>query len=158
MRVAAVAFLTPFFFLRGVNVSLGALVANPGVLAVLVAAKMVPKLGLVFLVVRGHVPGTSECITLLMSTGLTIGRSARSTGSTHIIDRARFSLLVTIVLLLAIVPIAKAQTWDSPDPDKEHRRHAVADPGGVADRPADGTPACGGALTSESRRLSDRRA
>jgi Kef-type K+ transport system membrane component KefB len=48
LRVVAFAFLTPFFFLRGgLNVSLGAVFANLGVLAALVAAKMVPKLALI---------------------------------------------------------------------------------------------------------------
>ncbi len=46
LRVVAFAFLTPFFFLRGgLNVSLAAVFANLGVLGVLVAAKMIPKLG-----------------------------------------------------------------------------------------------------------------
>src|SRR6266540_2350876 len=53
LRVVAFAFLTPFFFLKGgLNVSLGAIFANFGVLAALVAAKMVPKLALVFPVAR----------------------------------------------------------------------------------------------------------
>ena len=44
LRVVAFAFLTPFFFLRGgLNVSLGAVFANLGLLAVLFAAKLVPK-------------------------------------------------------------------------------------------------------------------
>jgi hypothetical protein len=44
LRVVAFAFLTPFFFLRGgINVSLAAVFANLGILAVLVAAKSVPK-------------------------------------------------------------------------------------------------------------------
>src|SRR5213079_3024764 len=49
LRVVAFAFLTPFFFLRGgMNVSLGAVFANIGLLALLAAAKLVPKLGLVW--------------------------------------------------------------------------------------------------------------
>jgi len=44
-----VCLLTPFFFLRGgLNVSLAAVFANLGVLGVLVAAKMIPKLGLIY--------------------------------------------------------------------------------------------------------------
>ncbi len=55
LRVVAFAFLTPFFFLRGgLNVSLAAVFANLGVLGVLVAAKMVPKLGLVYPLARRH--------------------------------------------------------------------------------------------------------
>jgi Kef-type K+ transport system membrane component KefB len=49
LRVVAFAFLTPFFFLKGgMNVSLGALWSNLGILAVLFAAKMVPKLAAVY--------------------------------------------------------------------------------------------------------------
>jgi Kef-type K+ transport system membrane component KefB len=130
LRVVAFAFLTPFFFLRGgMNVSLGAVFANLGVLGVLVAAKMVPKLGLVFPLARKHVPRHPEFITLLMSTGLTFGTISSLYGlNAGIIDRTQFSLLVTVVVISAIVPTAIAQKWFSPDPDKEHRHHAVPDP------------------------------
>ena len=44
LRVVAFAFLTPFFFLKAsVNVSLSAVWANLGTLALLAAAKMMPK-------------------------------------------------------------------------------------------------------------------
>jgi Kef-type K+ transport system membrane component KefB len=131
LRVVAFAFLTPFFFLRGgMNVSLAAVFANLGVLAVLVASKMVPKLGLVFPLARKHVPRHPEFITLLMSTGLTFGTISSLYGlNAHIIDRTQFSLLVTVVVLSAIVPTAIAQRWFSPD--KEHRHHAVPDPSEV---------------------------
>ena len=46
LRVVAFAFLTPFFFIKGgLNVSLGAVFSNLGLLAVLLPPKMVPKLG-----------------------------------------------------------------------------------------------------------------
>ena len=137
LRVVAFAFLTPFFFLRGgMNVSLGAVFANLGVLFVLVAAKMVPKLGLVWPLARRHVPEHPAFITLLMSTGLTFGTISALYGlNAHIIDRTQFSLLVTVVVLSAIVPTAIAQRWFSPDPDKEHRHHAVPDPSGVFTTP-----------------------
>jgi len=130
LRVVAFAFLTPFFFLRGgMNVSLGAVFANLGVLGVLVAAKMVPKLGLVFPLARKHVPRHPEFITLLMSTGLTFGTISSLYGlNAGIITRTQFSLLVTVVVISAIVPTAIAQRWFSPDPDKERRHHAVPDP------------------------------
>jgi Kef-type K+ transport system membrane component KefB len=127
--VVAFAFLTPFFFLRGgMNVSLGAVFANLGVLGVLVAAKMVPKLGLVFPLARRHVPEHPQFITLLMSTGLTFGTITSLYGlNAHIIDRTQFSLLVTVVVLSAIVPTAIAQRRFSPDLDKARRHHAVPD-------------------------------
>lgn len=53
LRVVAFAFLTPFFFIKGgLNVSLGAVVSNLGLLAVLVAAKMAPKVGLIYPLAR----------------------------------------------------------------------------------------------------------
>ena len=141
LRVVAFAFLTPFFFLRGgMNVSLGAVFANLGVLAVLVAAKMVPKLGLVFPLARRHEPRHAGFMTLLMSTGLTFGTISSLYGlNAHIIDRTQFSLLVTVVVLSAIVPTAIAQRWFSPDPDRAHRHHALPDPSGILTGPAAGT-------------------
>jgi Kef-type K+ transport system membrane component KefB len=116
LRVVAFAFLTPFFFLRGgMNVSLGAVAANLGVLAVLLAAKMVPKLGLVFPLARRWAPGDAAFVTLLMSTGLTFGTISSLYGlNAGIINRTQFSLLVTVVVLSAIVPTAIAQRWFSP--------------------------------------------
>jgi Kef-type K+ transport system membrane component KefB len=117
LRVVAFAFLTPFFFLRGgLNVSLGAVVANLGVLALLVGAKMVPKLGLVLPLARRHIPEHATFTTLLMSTGLTFGTISSLYGlNAGIINRTQFSLLVTVVVLSAIVPTAIAQRWFSPD-------------------------------------------
>src|SRR5207249_5033184 len=115
-RVVAFAFLTPFFFLRGgLNVSLAAVFANLGVLALLAAAKMAPKLGLVFPLARRHAGANATFTTLLMSTGLTFGTISALYGlNARIIDRTQFSLLVTIVVLSAIVPTAVAQRWFSP--------------------------------------------
>jgi Kef-type K+ transport system membrane component KefB len=117
LRVVAFAFLTPFFFLRGgLNVSLGAVFANLGLLGVLFAAKLAPKLGLVLPLARRYVPRHATFTTLLMSTGLTFGTIASLYGlSAGIIDRTQFSLLVTVVVLSAIIPTAIAQRWFSPD-------------------------------------------
>jgi Kef-type K+ transport system membrane component KefB len=127
LRVVAFAFLTPFFFLRGgLNVSLGAVFANLGLLAVLFAAKMVPKLGLVMPLARRYVPEHATFTTLLMSTGLTFGTISALYGlNAGIIDRTQFSLLVTVVVLSAIVPTAIAQRWFSPDVEAE--REAAGD-------------------------------
>jgi len=121
LRVVAFAFLTPFFFLRGgLNVSLAAVFANLGVLGVLVAAKMIPKLGLIYPLARRHAKPHATFTTLLMSTGLTFGTISALYGLTaHIIDRTQFSLLVTVVVLSAIVPTAIAQRRFSPPGPKE---------------------------------------
>jgi Kef-type K+ transport system membrane component KefB len=121
LRVVAFAFLTPFFFLRGgMNVSLAAVFANLGLLAVLVGAKLVPKLGLVLPLARRFVPEHATFTTLLMSTGLTFGTISSLYGlQAHIIDRTQFSLLICVVVLSAIVPTAIAQRWFSPDVEAE---------------------------------------
>jgi Kef-type K+ transport system membrane component KefB len=119
LRVVAFAFLTPFFFLRGgMNVSLGAVVANLGALGVLVAAKMIPKLGLVYPLARRYAAPNAAFTTLLMSTGLTFGTISSLYGlNAGIITRTQFSLLVTVVVLSAIVPTAIAQRRFSPTAD-----------------------------------------
>jgi Kef-type K+ transport system membrane component KefB len=129
LRVVAFSFLTPFFFLKGgLNVSLGAVFANLGLLAVLLAAKMLPKLGFVYPLARRAAPRHAAFSTLLMSTGLTFGTISALFGlNAEIIDTSQFSLLVTVVVLSAVVPTAVAERWFLPDPDRERhedRRHA----------------------------------
>jgi Kef-type K+ transport system membrane component KefB len=121
LRVVAFAFLTPFFFLRGgLNVSLGAVFANLGLLALLFGAKMIPKIGLILPLAKRAVPEHATFTTLLMSTGLTFGTISSLYGlNAGIIDRTQFSLLVTVVVLSAIVPTAIAQRWFSPDVEAE---------------------------------------
>ena len=129
LRVVAFSFLTPFFFLKGgLNVSLSAVFANLGLLAVLLAAKMLPKLGFVYPLARRAAPRHATFSTLLMSTGLTFGTISALFGlNAGIIDKTQFSLLVTVVVLSAVVPTAIAERWFLPDPERERheeRRHA----------------------------------
>jgi Kef-type K+ transport system membrane component KefB len=133
LRVVAFAFLTPFFFIRGgLNVSLGAVVANLGLLGVLFAAKLVPKLALVYPVARRHMGKHTTFGTLLMSTGLTFGTIASLFGlNAGIIDTTQFSLLITVVVLSAILPTAIAQRFFSPDRETE----LAADRGATAEAP-----------------------
>ncbi len=137
LRIVAFAFLTPFFFLRGgLNVSLGAVFANLGLLAVLLGAKMVPKVGLILPLARGHVPEHAMFTTLLMSTGLTFGTISSLYGlQAGIIDKTQFSLLVTVVVLSAIVPTAVAQRWFSPNLEAEQLADQ-AEPAGLAPKAA----------------------
>jgi Kef-type K+ transport system membrane component KefB len=116
MRVVAFAFLTPFFFLKGgMNVSASALWSQLGILALLFAAKMVPKLGGVFPLARRFTAPHATFTTLLMSTGLTFGTITSLFGlNAGIIDRTQFSLLVAVVVLSAIVPTAIAQRFFQP--------------------------------------------
>ena len=116
MRVVAFAFLTPFFFLKGgMSVSAGALWANLGILAILFAAKMAPKFGGVYLLARRYTAPHAAFTTLLMSTGLTFGTITSLYGlNAGIIDRTKFSLLIAVVVLSAIVPTAIAQRFFHP--------------------------------------------
>jgi Kef-type K+ transport system membrane component KefB len=119
LRVVAFAFLTPLFFLKGgINVSLGAVWANVGILALLFAAKMVPKLVGIYPLARRFTAPHAVFTTLLMSTGLTFGTISSLYGlNAHIIDRTQFSLLITVVVLSAIVPTAIAQRFFQPHPE-----------------------------------------
>jgi Kef-type K+ transport system membrane component KefB len=123
MRVVAFAFLTPFFFIKGgLNVSLGAVGANLGLLTVLLAAKMLPKIAFIYPLARRADRRHGTFTTLLMSTGLTFGTISSLYGlNAGIIDKAQFSLLVTVVVLSAVVPTAIAERWFLPDAERERR-------------------------------------
>ena len=124
LRIVAFAFLTPFFFLEGgLNVSLGAVVANLGLLAVLLAAKIVPKAAFVAPLARRAAPRHAAFATLLMSTGLTFGTISSLYGlNAGIIDRTQFSLLIAVVVLSAIVPTVIAQRFFQPHAAQELER------------------------------------
>jgi Kef-type K+ transport system membrane component KefB len=121
LRIVAFAFLTPFFFIKGgLNVSLGAVFSNLGLLGALLAAKMLPKLAFIYPLARRAIPRHATFTTLLMSTGLTFGTISSLYGLTaHIIDKTQFSLLITVVVLSAVVPTAIAERWFLPDEPSE---------------------------------------
>ena len=123
LRVVAFAFLTPFFFIKGgLNVSLAAVFSNLGLLGMLLAAKMVPKIAFVYPLARRADRRHATFSTLLMSTGLTFGTISSLYGlNAGIIDETQFSLLVTVVVLSAVVPTAIAERWFLPDADHERR-------------------------------------
>jgi Kef-type K+ transport system membrane component KefB len=115
-RVVAFALLTPFFFIRsGMNVSFAAVWANAGLVAVLFLVKLASKFLGVYPVARRSLGDGANYTTLLMSTGLTFGTISATYGlNAGIIDRAQFSVLVTVVILTAIVPTAIAQRHFAP--------------------------------------------
>ncbi len=131
MRVVAFSFLTPFFFLKGgMNVSLGALWANLGILGLLFVGKMGPKLAGVYPLARRYTAPHAAFTTLLMSTGLTFGTITSLYGlNAGIIDRTKFSLLIAVVVLSAIVPTAIAQRFFHPHArvENEDMERAVAE-------------------------------
>ena len=60
-----------------------------------------------------------------MSTGLTFGTISSLYGlNAGIIDRTKFSLLVTVVVLSAVVPTAIAERWFLTDAAKERHQEA----------------------------------
>lgn len=123
LRVVAFALLTPFFFIKGgMNVSLRAVGTNLGLLAVLLAAKMLPKIGFIYPLARRADRRHATFTTLLMSTGLTFGTISSLYGlNAGIINKTQFSLLVSVVVLSAVVPTAIAERWFLPDAEKEQR-------------------------------------
>ena len=123
LRVVAFALLTPFFFIKGgMNVSLGAVARNLGLLAVLLAAKMLPKIGFIYPLARRADRRHATFTTLLMSTGLTFGTISSLYGlNAGIINKTQFSLLVSVVVLSAVVPTAIAERWFLPDAEREQR-------------------------------------
>jgi Kef-type K+ transport system membrane component KefB len=126
LRIVAFALLTPFFFVKGgMSVSLGALWANLGVLALLFLAKMAPKLGGVYPLARRYARPHAIFTTLLMSTGLTFGTISSLYGlNAGIIDTTQFSLLIAVVVLSAIIPTAIAQRFFQPHLETERVRDA----------------------------------
>jgi Kef-type K+ transport system membrane component KefB len=127
LRVVAFAFLTPLFFLRGgMSVSVSALWANLGVLALLFLAKLLPKLAGVYPLARRYCAPHAAFTTLLMSTGLTFGTISSLYGlNAGIIDETQFSLLIAVVVLSAIVPTVIAQRFFQPDLGEESRRDSA---------------------------------
>ena len=115
-RVVTFALLTPFFFLRGgMNVSLALVWANLGLLVVLFAVKQVTKFFGVYPLARRYVRHDAMFTTLLMSTGLTFGTISSLYGlNAGILDRARFSVLVSVVVASAVIPTVIAQRWFAP--------------------------------------------
>jgi Kef-type K+ transport system membrane component KefB len=126
LRVVAFAFLTPFFFIKGgLNVSLGAVFRNLGLLGVLLLAKMAPKIAFVYPLARRAIPRHATFTTLLMSTGLTFGTIASTYGLTSgIIDTTQFSLLIAVVVLSAVVPTVIAERWFLPEKEAPDERQA----------------------------------
>jgi len=118
MRSIAFAIFTPFYFIKaGLFVSLPALGAAAGVIAVLLAMKMATKFVSVWPLARGFYmrPREATYTALLMSTGLTFGTISALFGlQNKIIDQQQYSVLVTVVILSAFIPTLIAQKFFQP--------------------------------------------
>jgi len=140
-RVVAFAFLTPFFFLKGgLNVSLGLVWANLGLLVVLFGVKQVTKLVGVYPLSIRYLPAREAMFTtLLMSTGLTFGTISSLYGlRSGIFTQAQFSVIVTVVVLSAIVPTFIAQRWFEPRREPDGPQAVEVRPGLASDSQNEG--------------------
>jgi Kef-type K+ transport system membrane component KefB len=129
MRSIAFALLTPFFFLRaGTLIKASALVTGAGVIAALLAVKLVAKFLGVW-PVAGHFglePRDRAYTTLLMATGLTFGSITALYGLNHgFITRTQYTELVTVVVLSAFVPTLIAQMLFQPTLVDEEEEEAL---------------------------------
>lgn len=118
MRSIAFAVFTPFYFIKaGLFVSLPALWASLGLIAVLLALKMITKFIGVWPLARVFWmrPREANYTALLMSTGLTFGTISALFGlQNKIISQNQYSVLVTVVILSAFVPTVIAQKFCQP--------------------------------------------
>ena len=113
LRSIAFALLTPFFFLRaGTLISAPALITGASIIGVLLLIKLASKaIGVWPVAAAFKLPACERTYTtLLMATGLTFGSIAALFGLTHhLIDKAQYTELVTVVILSAFVPTLIAQ-------------------------------------------------
>jgi Kef-type K+ transport system membrane component KefB len=118
MRSIAFTIFTPFYFIKaGLFVSVPALWASLGIIAILLFLKILAKvvgvwpLSRVFYMRRREATYT----TLLMATGLTFGTISALFGlQNKIIDQKQYSILVTVVILSAFVPTIIAEKFFQP--------------------------------------------
>ncbi|HEV2320301.1 MAG TPA: cation:proton antiporter [Verrucomicrobiae bacterium] len=118
MRSIAFTVFTPFYFLKaGLFVSVPALWASLGLIAILLLMKMATKYIGVWPTTKVFYMSRREAhyTTLLMSTGLTFGTISALFGLTnHIINQSQYTVLVTVVILSAFLPTLIAQKFFQP--------------------------------------------
>ncbi|MGQ9496722.1 MAG: cation:proton antiporter [Desulfotomaculales bacterium] len=118
MRALAFSFLTPFYFLKaGFYVSLPAVVAGAGLIAILLLVKVAAKFIGVWPLTAAFRFGPRDGMytTLLMSTGLTFGTISALYGLTNnYITQGQYTVLVTVVIASAVVPTLIAQAFFLP--------------------------------------------
>jgi Kef-type K+ transport system membrane component KefB len=118
MRSIAFTIFTPFYFIKaGLFVSLPALWASLGLIAILLLIKLATKYIGVWPSSRFFSMRNREAhyTTLLMATGLTFGTISALFGlQNKIIDQSQYTVLVTVVILSAFVPTLIAQKFFQP--------------------------------------------
>ncbi len=124
MRTIAFTIFTPFYFIKaGLFVSLPALWAALGIIAVLLLLKLGTKCIGVWPLTKLFYMRTREAnyTTLLMATGLTFGTISALFGlQNKIIDERQYTILVTVVILSAFVPTFIAQRFFQPTLEAMH--------------------------------------
>ena len=113
MRTICFGFVTPFFFFgSGLRISLGTLASSAGLLLTLFVIKVVTKIAGVYPLARHYCSKGAVFLTLLMSTGLTMGTLTATHGlDKGIITETQFGVLLAAVIASAIVPTVVAQRW-----------------------------------------------
>jgi Kef-type K+ transport system membrane component KefB len=118
LRSIAFSVLTPFYFIKaGLYVSGPAVVAGAGLITIFLLIKLLTKAVGVWPMSRafGHTVREANYTTLLMATGLTFGTISALFGLTNgYIDQAKYTILVTTVILSAVVPTLIATTFFAP--------------------------------------------
>ena len=118
IRIIAFTLLTPFYFLKaGSLVRFNIVVSSAGLIAVLLAIKMLTKFSGILPLARkfGFKSRERMYTALLMSTGLTFGTISALFGLNNgIIDQRQYTILVTAVIGSAVVPTLIAQKWFQP--------------------------------------------
>jgi Kef-type K+ transport system membrane component KefB len=118
MRTIAFTIFTPFYFIKaGLFVSLPAMWAAIGIIALLLALKMATKYIGVWPATKMFYMRNREAhyTTLLMATGLTFGTISALFGlQNQIINQSQYTVLVTVVILSAFVPTLIAQKFFQP--------------------------------------------
>jgi Kef-type K+ transport system membrane component KefB len=118
LRAICFAFLTPFYFLKaGSLITVHALVAGAGFIALFLSMKMVTKFVGILPLTQYFKFGRREGMytTMMMSTGLTFGSISALFGLTnHIIDQDQYTILLTAVIGSAVVPTLVAQIFFHP--------------------------------------------
>ena len=113
LRSLAFGLLTPVFFLRaGALIDLGAVAGAPGVVLVLLGAKLAAKVVGVFPVARwvGLPAGEARVVALLLATGLTLANIAAGYGLTSgVLSRDQYAALLAAVAGAALLPTLAAQ-------------------------------------------------
>jgi Kef-type K+ transport system membrane component KefB len=109
------------------NVTLGDLGPQIGLVLAFFVVKLAAKSFGVFPLARLHMPGAATYTTLLMSTGLTFGTISSLYGlQAGYIDHVQFSVLLTVVIGTAVVPTVIAQRWFAPRLSAEEQEEALA--------------------------------